>query len=274
MDCCKSDSVAALPNTFVSISPSFTIGNDEKVEEACKMFVEKTKSETGVMYYGFVRSGDKLMCREAYADAEAAIKHLENVGEALGACLEEGTLKLEALTIHGPKDQLDIVKPKADALGPTYYENIDGAFTNLKSFSGTEDKPYDFISIHPIFTVSDWSKYDVDSFIEKTKTEEGCLFYGLTKHEDKLIFREAYKDAEAVKEHLAGIGDLLGALLEQGVLKLDSVRLLGPKEEMDKVKEVTDAWGPTYMETMMGFSRFSVRVESDSRAESLLLRWH
>jgi len=91
-------------------------------------FIARTTTEAGCVYYGWVREGDTLKCREAYVDGEAINEHLANVGECITAILADGVASLDSINIHGPADQLEIVKPGTEALGTKYF-STDGGFS-------------------------------------------------------------------------------------------------------------------------------------------------
>lgn len=72
-------------------------------------------------------------------------------------------------------------------------------------------------------------------FVEKTKTEPECLYYGFTFDGDIVHCREGYADAAALLKHAENIGDLL-----QEALKISDVQRLevhGPKGELDKIRQ-------------------------------------
>jgi len=220
--------------------------------------VAKTKTEEGCLFYGFTRSGDKLHCREAYVDGAATAAHLANVGGTLGAMLESGAAKLDSIEIHGPAEELAKTKEAADPLGAVYFETDADGFKYIRP--GAESAK-GFCSIIPYFTVADWEAAEpgLAECVAKTKTEEGCLFYGFTRSGDKLHCREAYVDGAATAAHLANVGGTLGAMLESGAAKLDSIEIHGPAEELAKTKEAADPLGAVYFETDAdGFSKFMV----------------
>lgn len=53
-------------------------------------------------------------------DGDAALKHVENVGEELGKLLD-GVATLDRFEVLGPKEELEVVKEKFDPLGAKYY---------------------------------------------------------------------------------------------------------------------------------------------------------
>merc|ERR1712144_200530 len=74
--------------TFLTIQPTFTIKDWEAAAPIMAEFVERTKTETGCVYYGWTKVGDTLFCREAYVNAEGVLAHLDNVGALVGKMLE------------------------------------------------------------------------------------------------------------------------------------------------------------------------------------------
>jgi quinol monooxygenase YgiN len=246
--------------TMLSICPTFTVIDWDKAKPVMDDFIAKTKTEDGCVYYGWVREGSTLKCREMYVDGAAANAHLENVGSCIGALLEEGVATLDSINVQGPADELEIVKPSTEALGTVYFRT-DGGFTNMAAASGGEEGDYSLCSIHPTFTVIDWDKAKpvMDDFIAKTKTEDGCVYYGWVREGNTLKCREGYLDGAAMNAHLENVGSCIGALLEEGVATLDSINVQGPADELEIVKPSTEALGTVYFRTDGGFGRYTMR---------------
>ncbi len=95
------------PQTTVSLHPYFKPHDGKLAEFIAKMpaFVERTRSEEGVLFYDFTVCGDIVFCREAYVGGEGALHHLDNVGDLLGEAL--GIAELVRLEIHGAAAELD-----------------------------------------------------------------------------------------------------------------------------------------------------------------------
>lgn len=76
----------ATQDRTVTIVPYLRIhsGKMQEFRVLAERFVEKSKSETGCLFYGWSFNGDTVFCREGYKDAEAALAHLENVKALLG----------------------------------------------------------------------------------------------------------------------------------------------------------------------------------------------
>ena len=91
------------PDTCCTLVPYFKIhaGKLNDAKALCEKFVEKTRGEAKVMFYGFSFDGDHMHCREGYQDADGVLAHLENVGE-----LFKEVLKIVDLT------RLEVPRPR------------------------------------------------------------------------------------------------------------------------------------------------------------------
>lgn len=87
-------------------------------------FVERTRTEPGCMHYAFSFSGTTAHCREGYADAEAVLAHLQNVGELLGEALKISSIV--RLEVHGPAAELEKLKGPMAALNPQFFALEEG----------------------------------------------------------------------------------------------------------------------------------------------------
>ncbi len=105
----------------VSLHPYFKVhaGKLDAAKALLPAFVEKTRNEEKVLYYGFSINGDEVFCREAYVDAQAALDHIGNVGELLGEMLK--IADLTRLEIHGPAEQIDTLREPLAHLKPTWF---------------------------------------------------------------------------------------------------------------------------------------------------------
>jgi quinol monooxygenase YgiN len=89
-----------------TIAPYFKVakGRLPDFQKLCERFIEKTRPETGCLYYGFSFNGDTVHCREGYADAASLMLHVKSV-----APLIEEALKMAEITrveVHGPEEEL------------------------------------------------------------------------------------------------------------------------------------------------------------------------
>lgn len=106
---------------FVSLHPYFKVhtGKLEAFKAALPAFVEKTAGEEKNLFYGFTINGDEVFCREAYADAEGLLAHLENVFELLSnAMLVAEVVRFE---VHGPAAELDKLRGPLAHLHPVWF---------------------------------------------------------------------------------------------------------------------------------------------------------
>jgi len=105
----------------VSIHPYFKVlpGQLDAARALLPQFVARTATEPKCCYYEFTVNGDEVFCREAYADAEGTLAHLENVGALLGEMLKLSDLT--RLEIHGPAAELEKLKGPLAALNPAWF---------------------------------------------------------------------------------------------------------------------------------------------------------
>lgn len=71
-------------------------------------------------------------------------------------------------------------------------------------------------------------------FVERTKTEPGCVHYCFSFSGQQAHCREGYDNAEAVLAHLENVGALLGEALK--ISKITRLEVHGPAAEIDKLR--------------------------------------
>lgn len=108
-------------SNFVTLHPYFKVhaGKLEAFKAGFSGFAEKTASEEKNLFYEFTVNGDEVFCREAYADAEGLLAHLENVGALLAEALKIGDLI--RLEVHGPAAELDKLRGPLAHLNPAWF---------------------------------------------------------------------------------------------------------------------------------------------------------
>lgn len=111
----------ALEDAVCSLVPYFTVheGKMDEFKAIATQMVERTKSETDVVFYGFGFSGQRAHCREGYASAAGVLKHLENVDALLQQALKLADLNL--LEVHGPASEVAALQEPLKGLNPTYF---------------------------------------------------------------------------------------------------------------------------------------------------------
>jgi quinol monooxygenase YgiN len=109
---------------FISLHPYFKVhpGKLEEIKASLPAFVKKTGTETSNLFYEFSLNGDELFCREAYANAEGLLAHLENVGTLLAETLK--IADLVRLEVHGPAEELAKLRTPMAHLNPAFFELI------------------------------------------------------------------------------------------------------------------------------------------------------
>lgn len=110
-------------------------------------------------------------------------------------------------------------------------------------------------SLHPYFHVPEENMEQFKElcvqFMEKTKTEAKCLYYGFSFNGLEVHCREGYVDADAVLNHLENVGDLLQeALLIADVTRLE---IHGVAGELAKLKEPLKDLDIQYFQVEYGF---------------------
>ena len=111
----------SFPANTVSIHPYFKAhpGKAEAFRSMLPAFIEKTTPEANNLYYEFTSNGDEFFCREGYVGAAGVLAHLDNVGALLGELLKISDLT--RLEIHGPADELAILKEPLAALNASFF---------------------------------------------------------------------------------------------------------------------------------------------------------
>lgn len=106
----------------VSIHPYFKVheGKLEAFKALLPEFVARTSTEEKCLSYDFsICDGSVVHCRETYLGGEAALKHLENVGDLLEQALQVSDL--ERLELHGPAGELEKLRGPLAELDPQWF---------------------------------------------------------------------------------------------------------------------------------------------------------
>lgn len=84
----------------------------------------------------------------------------------------------------------------------------------------------------------------VPAFVERTKSEKGCVHYAFSFDGDHAHCREGYDDAAAVLAHLDNVGDLLKEALK--IADIVRLEVHGPAAEIDKLRAPMAALRPQF----------------------------
>jgi quinol monooxygenase YgiN len=257
-------------DTHVTIVPYFTVpeGKMGTFKKGFKDFYKGTRSGTkDCFYYGFAVSGNQVHCREGYANAEACLAHLNDVKAPLDRAVKlvgEGGLKL---AVMGPEAELEKLKPAMSPLGAEFF-NLDPG--SMWFGRRAVDKPDNHVTIVPYFTVPEGKMDDFKAgfkdFYKGTKNgTRSCLYYGFATAGNQVHCREGYRDAAAVLAHLDDVKAPLDKAVE--MVGKDGLKLavMGPKAELEKLKEAMSPLGTVFWEQDEGSLWFGRRGAKDRR---------
>ncbi len=118
----------------------------------------------------------------------------------------------------------------------------------------TEDK---CVSIVPYFKIHSGKmnafKGLCEQFVEKSRPEPKCLYYGFSFCEDQAHCREGYADAEGALAHLESVEPLLTEALKMSdLLRLE---IHGPEQELAKLRGPLASLKPQFFTLEYGFRR-------------------
>lgn len=113
------------------------------------------------------------------------------------------------------------------------------------------------VTIHPYFKIKEGELDNFRSYAEKfvqlSKSEPNCLYYGFSISGNKAYCREGYTDGDGALAHLDNVGDLLEELLNSGIVEVTDLQLHGPEEELAKLREPLKDFNPNYWVLEYGF---------------------
>lgn len=104
--------------------PNIPSGNLLEFKKLAAQALEITKGEAGTLQYDWFFNDDETVCvvRETYADSDAVLTHMANLGELLGKLLEVGG-GCEFEVFGSPSAQL---LEAGAALGPSVFSYFQG----------------------------------------------------------------------------------------------------------------------------------------------------
>ena len=92
-----------------------------------------------------------------------------------------------------------------------------------------------------------------ERFVEKTRSEPKCMFYGFSFYADQAHCREGYQDAEGLLAHLHNVADILDEALK--ISELIRLEIHGPDDELEKLRGPLAAFNPQFFSLEYGFRR-------------------
>ena len=92
-----------------------------------------------------------------------------------------------------------------------------------------------------------------EQFVEKTKSEPKCLYYGFSFNGNQVHCREGYQDAEGLLIHLENIGSIMEEALK--IAELTRLVIHGSEAELAKLREPLAKLKPQFFILKYGFRR-------------------
>lgn len=113
------------------------------------------------------------------------------------------------------------------------------------------------VSLHPYFKIQSGKVDEFTSgfpaFIERTSSEDGCLYYDFTLNGDEAFCREAYVDGDAALHHLGNVDDLLKKALS--ISTLVRLEIHGPEAELAKMRGPLAVLNPAWFVHQGGIAK-------------------
>lgn len=113
------------------------------------------------------------------------------------------------------------------------------------------------VSIHPYFQIHPGKIEEFTAnfvpFVEKTATEDGCLYYDFTLNGDEAFCREAYVDGDAALAHLGNVDAELKTALS--ISTLTRLEIHGPEAELAKMRGPLAGLAPAFFVHQTGLKK-------------------
>jgi quinol monooxygenase YgiN len=112
-------------------------------------------------------------------------------------------------------------------------------------------------TVVPYFTIHEGQHAAVramcERFIQLTRSEPKCLYYGFSFNGDQVHCREGYQDGNGVLAHLQNVGALFGEFMS--LADLTRIEVHGPAAELEKLKQPLADFKPQFFTLECGFRR-------------------
>jgi quinol monooxygenase YgiN len=96
-------------------------------------------------------------------------------------------------------------------------------------------------------------KAECAKFVEMTRKEPGCLFYGFSFNGNIAHCREGYVDGDAALAHVNNVMEPLSELLKH--VKVARLEIHGPEAELAKMREPLAPLSPEFFVLEHGFRK-------------------
>eukprot|EP00088_Acartia_fossae_P061394 TRINITY_DN7380_c0_g1_i11.p1 TRINITY_DN7380_c0_g1~~TRINITY_DN7380_c0_g1_i11.p1 ORF type:complete len:268 (-),score=77.69 TRINITY_DN7380_c0_g1_i11:118-870(-) len=237
----------------VSLAVIFDVPEGKEFKSKFGEMYAKVKAGTPeTLYYGFAVCGNRVLCREAYATVKGVMEHGKEVKEEFQAIESEIGAERIRFMCMGPSAGLEALKPHLGPKGARMVELDSGSLAPAAMPKGCTDT---HITILVEFIVPDGKldefKAGFPKFYKATKSgagAEGCYYYGFGIEGNSVICREGYKDAEACGKHAEDIKGMLEEPLKLVGATGMKLNVVGPKAELDKMRERLEPRGAIFWE--------------------------
>jgi len=241
-----------MTDSHISVAAIFDVPAGEDAKSYFPKFYDIVKKGgQGTLYYGFATCGNKVVCREAYKNAEAFLLHAKEVKEPLEELIKKVGKERVKIMCSGMPAELAKVKPMMDGRLPIWYIDLDAGSMQLNPFpTGTADT---HVSILVEFTVPAGKMGEAAAVFPKMYATTkggagaaGCYYYGFGTTAESVYVREGYKNAAAAMAHGADVKETAEPLAKQaaGV----KINVVGPKAEIDQLRPRLEPRGAIFWE--------------------------
>ena len=112
-------------------------------------------------------------------------------------------------------------------------------------------------SFAPYFLVADGKIEDFkqlcQQFVEQTRNEPKCLYYGFSFNRNLVHCREGYQDAEGLLSHLENVGSILEEALK--ISELVRLEVHAPEAELNVLRKHLSHLEPQFFSLEHGFRK-------------------
>jgi len=276
--------------SFLSVQPTYNIVDWAAAQPLLDAYIGQAKKDSdALMFCGYdttrslrstttvggyaVVPGDKIFLRLAFGSADGFLPHLKSVLEPLHEQLQAGPATLDALHLHGPTTALERSQTAlgASAIGSDVVESfaIESGLSRIEKEVGGMPLPLQLLNVHTTYAIQDAAaaKLLCDEIVQKSATEDNCLYCGFTSDGKSLHLREAFGSVIGVARHVENVGDALDALGD-GPASLVETRLHCPLNTLRGFDEYIEdtaretgycSRASTRYYTESGFSRYEVQ---------------
>ena len=220
--------------TFISLLPTYVIKDWAAAQPLVDAYLAEAKAKDAgaIMYAGYdtTRSqtdmdtvgglatvgGDRLCLRLAFNEADGLASHVVALLRPLHDRLQ-AAVTLEEVQVHGPAAALASCKRAVEQSlsGSTVSSYaIKLGMSRIEKEVGGMSLPMQLLSVHTSFELHDAeaAMLLLDAIVQRSKTEDNCLYTGWTRSGDTLVLREAFGSVNGIARHVENIGEQLQVL--------------------------------------------------------------